>query len=55
MGVEVGVVQFAGDEEENGADRVESAVASGLAFGGLCRRRCYGPKRSIADQNFKLP
>jgi len=30
MRVEVGEVQFASDEEENGADRVEPAVASGI-------------------------
>ena len=35
MGVELGEVELPGDEEEDGADGLEAAVASGAALGGL--------------------
>ena len=35
MGVELGEVELPGDEEEDGADSLEAAVASGATLGGL--------------------
>ena len=35
MGIDLGEIEFAGEQEDNGTNGGEPAVAAGLAFGGL--------------------